>query len=334
MPVEEQKEPDPEFRTVGFPNPEESGALDLAMRTAEREGAEYVLAQDPDADRFAAAERQSDGSWIQFTGDQLGTLFGEATMRRYRDGGKPLDKVAMVASTVSSKMLEAIARKEGFRFKDCLTGFKYIGNTALDQVEEGYDVPFGYEEAIGFMFGDGVRDKDGVAATVVFTQLILTLRAQGNSVNTHLQELYERYGHFRTSNSYFVCGEQETIDRIFGRLRGWDGAPRTYPTSIAGLTVTSIVDLTTGYDSSNPPTYKPALPLSSGHMVQIRAKGERTGIVLTIRTSGTEPKIKYYLEGSGSDPKAVDEDLEVVVKELGEVWLEAGRWGLKKAGEK
>lgn len=101
-----------------------------------------------------------------FTGDQLGTLFAAQALEQYKVSGQPIEKLAMVASTVSSKMIEAMAEQEGFKFVECLTGFKFIGNTALNLVEQGYDVPFGYEEAIGYMFGSRIRDKDGVAATV------------------------------------------------------------------------------------------------------------------------------------------------------------------------
>ncbi|KAI0948405.1 hypothetical protein AcV7_009159 [Taiwanofungus camphoratus] len=191
-PVVEQMQPDPEFPTVKFPNPEEKGALDLALRTAAQVGADYVLAQDPDADRFAAAEKGQDGKWITFTGDQLGTLFASVTLDRYKSSGRPLEKLAMVASTVSSKMIEAMAGAEGFRFSECLTGFKFIGNTALNLERDGYDVPFAYEEAIGFMFGSQIRDKDGVAASVMFAEIAAFLHSQGKSASSHLQEFYER----------------------------------------------------------------------------------------------------------------------------------------------
>ncbi|EPT05929.1 hypothetical protein FOMPIDRAFT_1033960 [Fomitopsis schrenkii] len=336
VPVKEQQAPDPDFPTVRFPNPEEKGALDLAISTAEKSGANYVLAQDPDADRFAAAERGSDGKWIQFTGDQLGTLFASATLDRYKASRRPLSKLAMVASTVSSKMIEAIAHAEGFKFAECLTGFKFIGNTALNLEKEGYEVPFGYEEAIGFMFGSEVRDKDGVAATVVFAELVASLHEQGKSASQHLQELYRRYGFFQTSNSYFICNDPPTIEKIFTRLRNYDGTGTpgrpSYPKTIAGLTVTSVRDLTVGYDSANPPTYKPALPLSSGQMVQFRAESPADGtkVTLTTRTSGTEPKIKYYLEGSGKSEEAVRALLPKVVNELADEWMEAGKYGLAR----
>ncbi|KAG2075916.1 hypothetical protein BDR04DRAFT_1133082 [Suillus decipiens] len=334
-PVKEQQHPDPEFPTVKFPNPEEKGALDLAITTANAKGASYVLAQDPDADRFSAAEN-CDGKWVTFTGDQLGTLFAYHVFEIYKASSKPIGKLAMVASTVSSKMIEAMAQIEGFHFVDCLTGFKFIGNTALNLVQAGYEVPFGYEEAIGYMFGSEIRDKDGVAATMVFAQLAASLRARGTTVSAHLQELYRRYGYFETSNSYFVCTDPLVIENIFRKIRSsgdmGSSQGRSYPSSIGGLQIRSVVDLTEGhgYDSTNVPTYQPKLPLSLGHMIQFRASSntDDSRIVLTIRTSGTEPKIKYYLEGSGSNRQAVHNLLGGVVDDLAEDWMNAAENGL------
>ncbi|KAH9065396.1 hypothetical protein EDB87DRAFT_1555578 [Lactarius vividus] len=325
-PVQEQQHPDPEFPTVQFPNPEEAGK-DLAIRTADTAGATYVLAQDPDADRFCAAERREDGSWVIFTGDQLGVVFAGKIFERYKASGKPLDKLAMVASAVSSKMVEAMAAVEGFKFTECLTGFKFIGNTALALVEQGYEVPFGYEEAIGFMVGSEIRDKDGVSAAVFFAELVASLHREGKTASSYIQELYARYGYFQTKNSYFICDDPLVINQIFARIRNHDGQGSSerpsYPKSIARLDISSVVDLTLGYDSSNPPTYKPSLPLSSGHMIQFRATSQDGfKIVLTIRTSGTEPKVKYYLEGSGNNRDTVQEILKEVVRELSDTWMQ------------
>ncbi|KAJ3795961.1 hypothetical protein GGU11DRAFT_817363 [Lentinula aff. detonsa] len=336
-PVKEQMLPDPEFPTVPFPNPEEKESLrstlqDLAIAQAKKCNGNYVLAQDPDSDRFSACELHPAGGVTTFTGDQLGTIFAAHVFETYRDSGKPLSKLAIVASTVSSKIVEAMAKREGFKFVECLTGFKYIGNTALDLVQKGYEVPFGYEEAIGYMFGSEIRDKDGVAASVVFAQLAEILHGQGKTIRSYLEDLYQRYGYFKTSNSYFMCNDPQIIDAIFARLRNYNGKSpgADYPKKIAGLEIISVVDLTTGYDSTNPPTYQPSLPLSSGHMIQFRGeqKSEGTKIVLTIRTSGTEPKIKYYLEGSGKDNRVVSELLPRVVSELGTDWMQASTYKL------
>ncbi|KAH7889858.1 hypothetical protein F5I97DRAFT_1800865 [Phlebopus sp. FC_14] len=330
IPVEEQQLPDPDFPTVKFPNPEEKGALDLAISKAKQCGADYVLAQDPDADRFSAAERNTNGSFTNFSGDQLGALFASHILEVYRASGKPLDKLAIVASTVSSKMVEAMAHYEGFKFVECLTGFKFIGNTALDLIQAGYEVPFGYEEAIGFMFGPEIRDKDGISATIIFAGLVMELRQRGLTVKEHLDSLYRKYGYFETRNSYFICSDPMKIDQIFSRLRQFESFPSIaphYPSSIAGLTITSVIDLTVGhgYDSTNPPGYQPRLPLSSGHMIQFRAQSmdNDVKIVLTIRTSGTEPKIKYYLDGCGRNVHKITECLLHVVNDLGDVWMGA-----------
>jgi len=298
----------------------------------------YVLAQDPDADRFCAAEKVN-GEWSIFTGDQLGAIFAAYCLENYKLSGKPLNKMAMVASAVSSKMIEQMAQEEGFRFEECLTGFKYIGNTAQRLESEGFEVPFGYEEAIGFMIGSTVRDKDGVSASVHFAKLANLLHQKGSTVSRYLQELYQRYGFFETLNSYFVCNEPKVIDQIFKRLRSFetDGVlekssklPK-YPHFIGGLNISSVRDLTTGYDSTKPPLYKPDLPLSAGHMVTFRASSpnQYIKINLTIRTSGTEPKIKFYLEGSGADRTAVKETLVKVVDDLRGSWMEAEKHHLK-----
>jgi len=239
----------------------------------------------------------------------------------------------MVASTVSSKMIETMANDEGFRFVECLTGFKFIGNTALDLVAQGYDVPFGYEEAIGFMFGEDIRDKDGVAATMMFAELVASLSSRNLTLQGYLEEQYDRYGYFETNNSYFICSDPAVIDNVFTSIRAYnDLQPSeklgTYPTEIAGLQVTRVVDLTSGYgfDSGNAPSFQTSLPLSSGHMIQIRASagsGSGLDIMLTIRTSGTEPKIKYYLEGKGEYRQVVHKLLPEVISALKYDWMKA-----------
>ncbi|KAL1683484.1 hypothetical protein EV122DRAFT_201446 [Schizophyllum commune] len=333
-PVAEQQNPDPEFPTVRYPNPEEKGALDLAMKIAAEQGAQIILAQDPDSDRFSAIEAKAGGGWTTFTGDQLGTIFAASVFQKYKETGKPLDKLVMVASTVSSKMVAAMAAKEGFRFTETLTGFKFIGNAALDLAKQGYEVPFGYEEAIGYMFGE-TRDKDGVAATISFVDLVLSLYRQGKTVKGYLDELYERYGYFETRNSYFICGDPKVITKIFSGLRNTNSDKdvlRRYPHTLGGLNVTAVSDLTVYWDSRRG---TPRLPRSSGQMIQfwaagegVKTAGEGVKITLTLRTSGTEPKIKYYLEGSGTDRAAVSETLGRVVEDMRVNWMQAEQFGL------
>ncbi|GAA5986375.1 hypothetical protein JCM11641_005360 [Rhodosporidiobolus odoratus] len=355
--VPSQAAPNPDFPTVKFPNPEESGALDAALAHADQVGSTLVLANDPDADRFCAAEKQKeDGRWHVFTGDELGTLLGAWALERYKQAGGEVAKAAMCASTVSSKMLRAMAQKEGFVFRETLTGFKWIGNTMLDLAQnEGYNPIFAYEEAIGFMNGSEVKDKDGVTALVLFAEMATTLARLKKPVLTHLDSLYYEYGYHATSNSYFICRDSTKTERIFARLRYGPEEPVDYfnpppsashrlrpksPTATLGpFPLTYLRDLTVGYDSSTVEN-KPTLPVDpSAQMISFRVGGEgereEDKIVVegTVRTSGTEPKIKFYLEASGtpSIPRpAIRAKLEQVREALGRDWLRWEEEGLEK----
>ncbi|CEQ40857.1 SPOSA6832_02532, partial [Sporobolomyces salmonicolor] len=393
--VEEQRKPDPDFPTVKFPNPEEKGALDLAMAHADRIGSTIVLANDPDAgeqarceprhirfpltrllhcraDRFCAAEKVG-GKWNVFTGDQLGALLGSWALARYKETGAPIEKLAMCASTVSSKMLRSMAQKEGFVFRETLTGFKcvvslgqwsadclsvelvnrWIGNEMMKLEQEGFTPVFAYEEAIGFMNGTEIRDKDGVTALALFAEMAAALATVGKSLSLHLDSLYydsagrlhlDRYGFHATSNSYFICRDTAKTDRIFSTLRfgrpdvDSSTAPPSalaLPTSLGGYTITHLRDLTVGYDSA---AAAPTLPVDrTSHMISFAVgsvdgdgDGDGVEVVGTVRTSGTEPKIKFYLEARGADRAAVRAKLERVREALAREWLRSEENGLEK----
>lgn len=304
--VQVQAAPDPDFPSVKFPNPEEKGALDLAIAHADEVGAAVVFANDPDADRFCAAERQADGQWLVFTGDQLGTLFADFAISRHRAAGRAMEKLAIVGSTVSSKMPLTMAMKEGGASSDCLTGFKWIGNKALELEAEGKTVVFAWEEAIGYMHGSEIRDKDGISALVVLASLATSLADAGINLASHLDALYGKYGFHATSNSYVISHDSVKTDEIFYRLRYGARAeaevasdPKgalSLPTALAGFPITYLRDLTVGYDSSTADR-KPTLAVDpSSHMISFAVGGE-DGIQVTgtVRTSGTEPKVSRVL---------------------------------------
>ncbi|CAB4384192.1 unnamed protein product [Rhizophagus irregularis] len=336
--TKEQEEPDPDFPTVAFPNPEEGkGALALAIKTADENGARIIFANDPDADRFSVSEKQKNGEWNIFSGNQIGIILASAVLENYNAQGKPIYKLAMLASTVSSKMLEKMAKVEGFYFEETLTGFKWLGNKAIDLNQQGYEVLFAYEEAIGFMIGNIVKDKDGVSALVTFAELTVQLDKRGLTVSEYLEELYNKYGYFVSDNSYFICYSPQTIDKIFNKIRFGEkpiksselNYPYTYqlsyPSTLAGYKITYIRDLTIGYDTSKPDS-KAILPISkSSHMITF---GLENSCILTLRTSGTEPKIKYYLELSGKDKAEVKNELHKVTKGVADELLEPEKYGL------
>lgn len=295
--VKEQKDPDPEFPTVKYPNPEEGeGVLTLSFALADKEGATVILANDPDADRLAVAEKQKSGKWKVFSGNELGALLGwwifQCWKQQKKEGKASIKDVYMLSSTVSSKILCAIAVKEGFHFEETLTGFKWMGNRARELMDQGKTVLFAFEEAIGYMCCPAVLDKDGVSAAAIAGEFISYLASKNITLSQQLTSIYEEYGYHITKNSYFICHNQETIKQLFERLRNYSGET-SYPKECGSFAVTAVRDLTTGYDS-NQPDNKAVLPTSkSSQMITFTFAN---GGMATIRTSGTEPKIKYYTE--------------------------------------
>lgn len=320
--VPEQAHPDPTFRTVRFPNPEEKGALDLAKQMADKEGASLVLANDPDADRFAVAEKV-DGSWRQLTGNQLGALLASYVLETYQS--RPDSKgLAMLASTVSSRMLARMADiSQAFHFEETLTGFKWLGNRAQDLHKAGYDALYAFEEALGYMFsGTGVYDKDGVAAAAAFLVAYHKWHAQGLTPWSKYQELCMTYGFFEEANTYLISPSPDVTNAVFASIR--DNRPQ----SVGGRRILHWRDLTVGYDSATPDG-KPLLPVDpSSQMISCELEAD---VHFTVRGSGTEPKIKFYIEGSAKSSTEAKEAAESVLKALLEEWFRPEENGLKLA---
>uniref|UniRef100_UPI0037E908F2 phosphopentomutase n=1 Tax=Semicossyphus pulcher TaxID=241346 RepID=UPI0037E908F2 len=325
--VEEQKDPDPEFPTVKYPNPEEGeGVLTLSFALAEKEGATVVLANDPDADRLAIAEKQESGQWRLFSGNELGALLGWWMFRCWKQQNSDAAAVKnlyMLSSTVSSKILRAIALKEGFHFEETLTGFKWMGNRARDLLDQDKAVLFAFEEAIGYMCSPAVLDKDGVSAAAIAGEMISYLATKSTSLSQQLTAIYEEYGYHITKNSYFICHDQNVIRSLFERLRNYGGQKDSYPTECGRFSISAVRDLTTGYDS-NQADKKAVLPTSrSSQMITFSFSN---GGVATMRTSGTEPKIKYYTElcaaPGNSDVTQLKKELDDLVDAIVENFLE------------
>lgn len=332
IPVDEQVVPDPEFPTVKYPNPEEGkGALRLAMKKAESVGSPVIIANDPDADRLAVAERLPSGEWKIFSGNELGALLGfwSWTSFQKKSPGVKGSDVYMLASTVSSKILETMATMEGFRFEETLTGFKWMGNKADELEKQSKTVLFAFEEAIGFMCGTTVLDKDGVSAAAVMAEFASYLYAQNSTLEKQLEAIYAKYGYHLSSNSYFICHDPPTIKRMFEELRNM-GGPGKYPEACGAYKIRSVRDLTEGYDSSKADK-KPVLPVSkSSQMITFTFEN---GCMATLRTSGTEPKIKYYTEhkpdpSTGLDRAGAERELEDIVNNIRQHFFQPEKFGL------
>jgi phosphomannomutase len=266
--VTAQQAPDPNFPTVAFPNPEEPGALDLALAQARRSGADLVLANDPDGDRLAVAVPDSDtaSGWRMLTGDQVGALLGAYLLENSPPGADRL-----VASTiVSSTLLSRIAAAAGAQYAETLTGFKWI--VRAGEAHPGSRFIFGYEEALGYAVGDTVRDKDGISAALA----LLGLAARARSTGKSLQDVYDalEITHGVHLTAQVTVATEVPVD-IMSRLRA---AP---PTRFGDLPVATVNDLTGG-------TWN----LPSADVLSFQMVGAR----VVIRPSGTEPKIKAYFE--------------------------------------
>lgn len=263
-PVAEQIEPDPDFPTVAFPNPEEPGALDLAMATAARVGADLIVALDPDADRCSLAVPSGDG-WRQLSGDEIGALLGEQAASEHEGNAD----ATLARSIVSSSLLGRIAAAHGLRGAETLTGFKWISRAP--------GLVFGYEEAIGYCVNPSVvRDKDGISAAVKACELASTLKAAGRTLDDQLADLAVRHGLHATSPLSFRVADLALIGQALERLRA------NPPATLAGAAVVSYDDLDEGYQG---------LPPTEGVRIATDA-GDR----VIVRPSGTEPKLKCYLE--------------------------------------
>ncbi|CAM1315130.1 PGM2 (predicted) [Pycnogonum litorale] len=324
IPVKEQIVPDPDFPTVTFPNPEEGkSTLDLSFKTADENDSKVILANDPDSDRLAVAIKLETG-WKVFSGNEIGGLLGWWMWHSFRlkNPDANVSDVYMICSTVSSKILKAIAEKEGFNFIETLTGFKWMGNKSVELIKQGKTVLMAFEEAIGYMCGTRVLDKDGITAAVMVAEMVTHLDKNKISLYDQLQNVYKMYGYHSSLNSYFLCYCSQTIEKIFARLRNYNG-PDTYPEKLGEFKIESLRDLTTGYDSSTPDN-KPLLPSSSASQM-ITFKFEN-GCEATLRTSGTEPKIKYYSELCGrigmDNWAELDETLQKLVSHLVDEWLQ------------
>ncbi|WP_285248230.1 phospho-sugar mutase [Pseudarthrobacter sp. efr-133-R2A-89] len=269
--VAEQAEPDPEFPTVSFPNPEEPGALDLALESAERLDADLVIANDPDADRAAVAAKDPDtGAWRMLRGDEVGALLGAHIAARLADAGTEADHQGVFAnSIVSSRLLARVATAAGFAHEVTLTGFKWISRVP--------GLTYGYEEALGYCVApDLVKDKDGISAAVLIAELAAAAKAAGKTVLDTLDELYLQHGLHASDQLSIRVADLGLLDAMMNRLRV------SPPESFGQSAVEVFTDLAEGSGQ---------LPPTEGLLYITR---DLTRVI--IRPSGTEPKLKCYLE--------------------------------------
>ncbi|OEF05437.1 phospho-sugar mutase [Vibrio crassostreae] len=277
--VAEQREPDGNFPTVNFPNPEEKGAMDLVVNLAKSVDADIACANDPDADRFAVAVRTDDGSYKMLTGDQVGVLFAHYLL------SKPHTKNQLVGnSIVSSTLLEKVAQSHGATYFQTLTGFKWLANIGMQLEDDQNEFLFAYEEALGYTIGTQVRDKDGLSAIVVFAQLVEELKSQGRTVWDLLAQISLEHGvHTNAQRSIALDPDSPSIG---SRLRS------AQPKAINGVAISVIEDLQSSLrfviGGNTEAINLPASDVLIYHL--------EDGSRIIVRPSGTEPKVKIYYE--------------------------------------
>lgn len=275
--VPEQEKPDPDFTTVGYPNPEDPKAFRLSEEYGRKTGAELLLATDPDSDRFAIEIRNSEGEYVPLNGNQTGYLLVNYILEGHKTAGTLPKKGAMVKSIVTSTLSTRIAKAYGVEMFETLTGFKNICGKIPYLHEHGYTYLFGYEESVGYAACEDIRDKDGISAGMLVAEAAAYYRKQGKTLWDVLNEIYQKYGCFAEDEPNIVLEGIEGAERI-GRMMKW--IRENEPTEIAGVKVSRIIDYINGFDDIPPQ-----------NCLRFFLENDSW---FAIRPSGTEPKIKFY----------------------------------------
>ncbi len=275
--VPEQRDPDPDFTTVGYPNPESPAAFKMAEELGAKVGAELLLATDPDSDRFAIEIRKEDGTYMPLNGNQTGYLLVNYILEGHKSAGTLPEKGAMVKSIVTSTLSTEMAAAYGVKMFEALTGFKNICGRIPFLQKEGYTYLFGYEESVGYAACPEIRDKDGISAGMLVTEAAAYYRKQGKTLVKVLDEIFQRFGYYAEDEPNIILEGLEgaaRIKRMMEHVRG------NLPKEIAGIEVTKVIDYKDGYAD---------IPASNVLRFFLE-----NGSWFAIRPSGTEPKIKFY----------------------------------------
>jgi phosphoglucomutase len=300
--VPEQMIPDPDFPTVASPNPENPESFTLAAALAEREKADIVIGTDPDCDRVAALARTGAGVLASITGNQMGVLLLDYIIgARTRAGALP-NRPAALKSVVTTDMARVVAEAGGVRCYDTFTGFKFLAEkmNELEASGEG-NVIFAFEEAIGYMAGDYVRDKDGVTASMLIAEMAAWYASRGMTLHGALGALYEKHGRYAENTVSIVMPGLDGLRdmaRLMTRLRG------DPPDAVAGARVLSRRDYETGVETDAVTGAASPLELRGSNMLRFIMED---GAHIVVRPSGTEPKIKVYILARAGDAGACEE---------------------------
>ncbi|WP_114748852.1 phospho-sugar mutase [Pleomorphovibrio marinus] len=286
--VEEQIEPDGNFPTVVYPNPEEAAALDMSISLAKKVSADLVLACDPDGDRYAAVIPNENGEYELLNGNQTGAIITYYLLNKWREMGRLTGEQFVVSTIVTTDLIGVISRGFGVKYYDTLTGFKNIA-AVIRELEGSMQYIAGGEESYGFLVGDFVRDKDGVSACAVVAEIVAYHRSKGKNLIDVLAEIYQQYGFYKESLISITKKGKDGAEQIQQLMHGFRS---NRPEAINGVKVTKVVDVKESkiYDMLN--GTEETLDMDKSNVIQFYLED---GSKISARPSGTEPKIKYYI---------------------------------------
>ncbi len=291
--VKEQKDPDPNFTTIGYPNPEDPKAFKYSEDLGRKVGAELLIATDPDSDRLAIEVLNKKGEYIPFNGNQIGVILINYIVSSLHEKNLLPQNPAIVKSIVTGDMAKDIAEHYGVKTFEALTGFKNICGRIDELKERGYEYIFGYEESIGYTYGTTVRDKDGVSSAMLLCEAAGYYKKKGKTLIDVLNELYDQYGYYKEKVFSLVLEGIEGAERIKRMMKEY----RTlYPKTIGHLEMNEMIDYINGYEDIPPQ-----------NALKFRLKD---GSWYAIRPSGTEPKIKIYIYTKGETDEESRNNLE------------------------
>lgn len=305
--VEEQKYPDTEFRTVSVPNPEQSEALSMGIKLADKLGSDIVIGTDPDCDRMGVAVRDDQGKFVLLNGNQIGAMLMNYILSRREEEGTMPSNPAVVKTIVTTSLADRIARSYGVRVYDVLTGFKFIGEKIKEWESSGESTfLFGYEESYGYLSGTHARDKDAVVASMLFAEMVCYYTDKGVKVYDKLQELFGKFGYFvENSKSIFFKGldGMQNMADIMTKFR------QSQLKEIAGVKVVSKTDLNVSKKYNSDGTVDD-VDLPKTNVVKWDLGNDEWACV---RPSGTEPKLKIYVSTNAGDKQtAAEKNLKIM----------------------
>jgi len=299
--VPEQEKPDGSFPTVTAPNPEDPNAFTLAFKLAEKTGASVILATDPDSDRLGVAVKKNDGNWQVLTGNQIGSVLLHSLLTSYKEMGKLPQNGLVVRSVVSTQLADAICKRFGVEIKEVLTGFRFIAEQIAEAEKTGdHTFLFGFEESYGFLAGGFARDKDAICAAMLVAQACVVYQQRGMTLADALEEIYEIYGFYRERVKSYTLEGKAGIEKIQNAMKLLRKEPLTV---IAGRKVVKVDDFTKPEETGLP----------SSNVLRYTLEDETW---VTVRPSGTEPKLKLYLGAHAESEAKCDAILADVIADV------------------